>query len=192
MKNICIIVGHARRGTFCEALGEAYMHGAAAAGHRARLFVLSRMKFDPVLHEGFSGVQPLETDLREAQDAIRWADHVVIIFPLWLGTLPAILKGFLERVLQLDFAFRADNSIMGYSPLLKGKSARIVITMGMPTLVYRWYFGAHALRMLTRNILNFVGIRPVRSTLFGAIGSSTDNKRRRWLLDMQGLGHEAA
>ncbi len=192
MRKVCIIVGHAQRETFCEALAEAYMHGAAAAGHQARLFVLSRMAFDPILHEGFSKVQPLEPDLKEAQDAIGWADHLVIVFPLWLGTLPAILKGFLERVLQPGFAFESDANLSGYKPLLKGKSARIVITMGMPALVYRFYFGAHALKMFKRNILNFVGISPVRHTLFGMIGASSEKTRRRWLDKMQRLGHAAA
>lgn len=192
MKKICIIVGHAQRGTFCEALGEAYMHGAGTAGHQARLFVLSRMTFDPVLHEGFSKVQALEPDLEEAQQAIGWADHLVIVFPLWLGTLPAILKGFLERVLLPGFAFESDAGFAGYRPLLKGKSARVIITMGMPALIYRFYFGAHALKMLKRNILNFVGIGPVRHTLFGGIGMSSDATRRRWLTKVQALGHAAA
>lgn len=192
MTRICIIVGHAQRNTFCEALAEAYMHGAATAGHQARLYVLSRMTFDPILHEGFSKVQPLEQDLQAAQDAIGWADHIVIVFPLWLGTLPALLKGFLERVLQPGFAFRSDTSMTGFKPLLSGKSARVIITMGTPAFVYRWYFGAHALKMLKRNILNFVGIRPVRHTLFGMIGASTEEKRLRWLSQVRQLGHEAA
>jgi len=192
MSRICIIVGHAQRGTFCEALAEAYMHGACTAGHQARLFVLSRMTFDPILHEGFSKEQPLEPDLKDAQDAIGWADHLVIVFPLWLGTLPAILKGFLERVLQPRFAFQSDASMSGYKPLLTGKSARVIISMGMPATVYRLYFGAHALKMLKRNILNFVGIRPVRATLFGMVGASTPDKRRYWLAQVQQLGHDAA
>lgn len=192
MKKVCIIIGHAQRGTFCEALGEAYMHGAATAGHQARLFVLSRMTFDPILHEGFSKVQPLEADLKEAQEAIGWADHIVIVFPLWLGTLPAILKGFLERVLQPGFAFESDANLSGYRPLLTGKSARIIITMGMPAFVYRFYFRAHALKMLKRNILSFVGIGPVRHMLFGGIGTSSETTRRRWLRKIQALGHAAA
>jgi NAD(P)H dehydrogenase (quinone) len=100
MARIVILVGHARIGTFCEALGEAYKRGAQAGGHQAELFLTASMAFDPVLHEGFAELQPLEPDLKAAHDAMLAADHLVIIFPLWLGTLPAILKGFLERVLQ--------------------------------------------------------------------------------------------
>jgi putative NADPH-quinone reductase len=114
------------------------------------------------------------------------------VFPLWLGTLPAVLKGFFERVLQPGFAFQSDANLSGYRPLLRGKSARVIITMGMPAMIYRFYFGAHALKMLKRNILNFVGIRPVRATLFGMIGASTPDKRRYWLAQVQQLGHAAA
>ena len=102
MSRIAIIVGHARKDTYCEALGGAYRRGAEAGGHKATLFVTSKMMFDPILHEGFTTIQPLEHDLQVAYDAIMEADHLVFIFPLWLGTLPAIFKGFLERVLQPD------------------------------------------------------------------------------------------
>jgi multimeric flavodoxin WrbA len=102
MSKIAIVVGHARNGTLCEALGEAYARGAKAGGHLVTLVVTSRMSFDPILHEGFARVQPLEPDLTVAHDAMLAADHLVFIFPLWLGTFPAIFKGFLERVLQPD------------------------------------------------------------------------------------------
>ena len=104
MARISIIVGHARRDTYCEALGGAYKRGAESGGHVSEMFVLSKMSFDPILHEGFSKPQPLEPDLQAAQDAIGRADHLVLVFPLWMGSLPAILKGFLERILQPGFA----------------------------------------------------------------------------------------
>lgn len=75
MSRIAIIVGHARTDTFCEAIGEAYRSGAEAGGHHAKLFVTSKMVFDPILHEGFTKVQPLEPDLRAAHDAMMEADH---------------------------------------------------------------------------------------------------------------------
>ena len=191
MARIAIIVGHARRDTYCEALATAYRRGAEAGGHVAELFVLSRMSFDPILHDGFNSVQKLESDLQAAQDAIGRADHVVLIFPLWMGTLPAILKGFIERIFQPGFAMERDEQDAGYRPRLKGKSARVIITMGMPAPVYRWWFGAHALKMLKRNILGFVGIAPVRDTIFGMVGTAADGTRRRWLEKVEALGHAA-
>lgn len=188
-KKIAIVVGHARQGSYCEALGEAYCRGAQAGGHEVSLFNTATMTFDPVLHHGYEKPQELEPDLKKAHDAILAADHLVMIFPLWLGTLPAIFKGFLERVLIAE--------IMGpmkegrFATPLKGKSARVVVTMGMPGFVYRWWYGAHALKVLKRNILGFVGASPVRSTVHGYIEGVSEAKRHQWLQEMEDMGRRA-
>jgi NAD(P)H dehydrogenase (quinone) len=127
MTRIVIIVGHARIGSYCEALAESYDRGAEASGHEVKLFVTSKMSFDPILHDGFERVQPLEKHLNAAHDALLAANHLVFIFPLWLGTLPAIFKGFLERVMQPDLV--ASSKQHKFPKLLKGKSVRFIITM---------------------------------------------------------------
>jgi putative NADPH-quinone reductase len=190
MARIVIVVGHARTGTYCDALGEAYRRGAESGRHEAKLFATAGMSFDPVLREGFAKVQPLEPDLEAAHAAMLAADHLVLIFPLWLGTLPAILKGFLERVLQPDLVEPAKAG--KFVKLLRGKSARVIVTMGMPGLVYRWWFGAHALKMLRRNILGFMGVRPVCSTIYGFIEGVGAERRRRWLAEVEAMGRRAA
>lgn len=192
MSRIVIVVGHSRRSTLCEALGEAYQRGAKAGGHDARLFVLSRMSFDPILHDGFSKPQTLEPDLAAAQAAIGAADHIVLVFPLWFGTLPAILKGFIERIFQPGFAIEGSIKDGSYRAKLKGKSARIIMTMGMPGFIYRWYYGAHALKMLKRNILGFVGFSPVRSTIHGMVEAVGVDQRARWLAEAEQMGRAAA
>lgn len=189
MTRIVIIVGHARSGTYCGALAEAYMRGAESAGHDVSLFNTASMTFDPVLRGAYRALQPLEPDLEAARSAILAADHMVLIFPLWLGTLPAIFKGFLERVIQPDI-FEPAKTGKFVTPW-KGKSARIVITMGMPSFIYRWYFGAHALKMLKRHILGFLGVAPIRSRLLGNIEGVAKECRTRWFADMEALGRAA-
>ncbi|HTS38999.1 MAG TPA: NAD(P)H-dependent oxidoreductase [Xanthobacteraceae bacterium] len=186
MKRIVIVVGHSRPNTFCEALAESYAKGAQAAGHEVKLFVTCKMAFDPILHEGFNEIQPLEADLKAAHDAMLAADHLVLIFPLWLGTLPAILKGFLERVLQPDLVGPSRQG--KFVRLLEGKSARVIITMGMPGFIYRWWYGAHALKMLKRNILRFMGVSPIRSTIYGNVEGAGPERRARWLRDVEAMG----
>ncbi len=188
MSKIVIVVGHARKATYCERLGQAYRDGAVSNGHEVRLFVLSKMAFDPILHEGFSKEQPLEPDLADAQAAIGAADHLVIIFPLWFGTLPAILKGFIERIMQPGFAVKSVSNLRGYIPLLTGKSARVIVTMGMPAWLYRWYFGGHAVKMLRRNILGFVGIAPVKTMLLGRVDAVSETRRSQWIRAVESLG----
>ena len=171
MANVTIIVGHPRQNTYCDALAQSYAKGAKAGGHDVQLFALSTMQFDPILRGGYVEVQPREPDLESAFEAIRDADHLVIIFPLWLGDMPALLKGFLERVLQPEIFGLAQ--VGEFAQVLKGKSARIIITMGMPGIIYKYWFGAHALKLIRRNILKFMGVRPVRSTIFGGIESAS-------------------
>ena len=192
MSKVMIVVGHPQRTTFCEALGRAYARGATAAGHDAKLFIISEMNFDAILHDGYRREQPLEPDLRSAYETLATCDHVVLIFPLWCGDMPAILKGFIERVLQPDLlAIEGSHDRASWS-ILKGKSARIIMTMGMPGWFYRWYFGAHALKLLKRNILHFTGVTPVRSTVYGMVVGVGDEQRKQWLREVEALGHQAS
>jgi NAD(P)H dehydrogenase (quinone) len=127
--------------------------------------------------------------VQDANGAIMGADHLVFVFPLWLGTLPAIFKGFLERVLQPDLVEPSKSG--KFVKILKGKSARVMMTMGMPGFAYRWCFGAYALRMFKRNMLGFVGVSPVRSTIRGMIEAAGQEKRRSWLADAEAMGRRA-
>lgn len=130
--------------------------------------------------------------LAQSQAAIGRADHLLIVYPLWLGTMPALLKAYLEQVFRPGFAFALGGSGGARKRPLKGKSARIVVTMGMPVFFYRWYFGAHGLKSLERSILGFAGIGPIRESLFGMIEQASDAKRRAWLAKLRRLGAAAA
>lgn len=187
-----IVVGHPQRNTFCEALGKAYQNAAQEAGHEARLFILADMKFDPIPHDGYRKIQPLEPDLDAAYQSLSACNHLVAIFPLWCGDMPALMKGFIERILQPDLISRENTeNAMNWS-IFKDKTARIIMTMGMPVSIYRFWYRGHALKLLTRNILNFIGIKPVRHTLFGMIGTSKPRTREQWLEQVRQLGREAA
>jgi putative NADPH-quinone reductase len=129
--------------------------------------------------------------VRRCQADIAWAEHLVIVYPLWLGGMPAMLKGFLEQVLRPGFAVGKQGEA-AFTKLLHGRSARIVVTMGMPALVYRWYFGAHSLKSLERNILRFCGIGPIRESLIGSVEALGAIGRTKWLGRMQALGRRAA
>jgi putative NADPH-quinone reductase len=192
-RRIVIIQGHpdADPRRFCRALVDAYIAGARDAGHEVRLLDVTTLDF-PVLRtrEAWERGPPPEAIVR-AQDDVRWADHVVLVFPLWLGALPALLKAFLEQLFRPGFAFTGSLA-QGGKRQLGGRSARLVVTMGMPALVYRWYFGAHSLRSLERNVLRFCGISPVRDTIIGMVESGDGRRRTRWLERMRALGRRGA
>jgi len=136
--------------------------------------------------------QILPAGLHEAHAAIEWANHLVLIFPLWLGDMPALLKGFLEQIMRPGIAFSAEGGNPFAHKRLQGRSARIVCTMGMPAAIYRLYFRAHSIRSLERNILGFVGIAPVDETLIGMVGKFDEKSGRRWLAKMRKLGQSGA
>jgi putative NADPH-quinone reductase len=179
MAKIAIVVGHPRSGTFCEALAEAYREGAIAAGHEVELIPLATLAFDPILREAYVRVQPREPALEAAYRVLHSADHLVLIFPLWLGDMPALFKGFLERILQPELVGPAKTG--KFVQVLRGKSAHIIVTMGMPGLVYRWWYGGHAVKLLKYNILRFMGVGSVRVTIHGLIEGVGSAARQKWI-----------
>jgi putative NADPH-quinone reductase len=192
-KHILVIDGHPDRrdGRFIHALARAYESGARAGGHTVRSITVSELEF-PLLASGEDfehGTPP--APIRSAQQAIGWADHIVILYPLWLGSMPALLKGFFEQLLRPGFGFAAGAANGLPKKLLKGKSARVVITMGMPAAFYSVVYRAHSLRALKRNILAFCGIRPVRASLVGMVGGLSAARRDAWLKKIEQLGRRA-
>jgi putative NADPH-quinone reductase len=192
-RNVLILNGHpdtASKG-LCHALAEAYADGAREAGHAVRRLDVAGIDFG-FLHsqaEFEKGTPP--PPIAAAQESILWANHLVVIFPLWLGDMPAVLKAFFEQTLRPGFAFSYRPS--GFPAMhLKGRSARVIVTMGMPALIYRWYFRAHGLKNLKRNVLRFVGFSPVRDTVLGSVTTRSKASIRRSLDEVKSLGRQAA
>lgn len=190
-KNILIIQGHpdAGGGHFCHALADAYAEGALAGGHVVKRIAVGALDFPLLRTKEDWDRQPPPDVLRESQETIRWAQHIVIVYPLWLGSMPALLKAFFEQVFRPNLLGTQENAQSLLA--LRGRTAHIVITMGMPALIYRWYFGAHSLKSLERNILKFVGIKPVRESLIGSV-EAREPKRIAWLEHMRAFGAKAA
>lgn len=191
---VLLIQGHpdALLPHLCQALADAYAQGAQAAGIEVRRVEVARLDF-PLLRSQIEwetgGLPPA---LQAAQNDIAWAQHVVLFFPLWLGDMPALLKGFLEQVARPNFAFRSEGSNPFGHKGLSGRSARVVVTMGMPALVYRWYYRAHSVKSLERNVLGFVGMAPVHETLIGMVDKLDDTAAKKWLSKMRSLGRSGA
>lgn len=192
-RRIVVIQGHPdpdpRR--LCRALADAYAEAAQAAGHSVTRIDIAALDFPLLRTQDAFEHGAVPESLRPAQDAIVAAEHIVLVFPLWLGTMPALVKAFLEQVMRPGVAF-AYQEKGNPRLLLAGRSARLVVTMGMPAFVYRFWYFAHGLKGLERNILHFVGIRPVRETLFGMVGAASEAKRRSWLEQMRALGARGA
>ena len=185
-RKILIIDGHPdpdpRR--FVHALARAYAKGAA--DYEVRVLRLAELDF-PLLRKAKDWMESAPPPaIATAQADIQWADHLVILYPLWLGDVPALLKAFLEQTMRPGFALSYREH--GFpKKLLAGRTAHIVVTMGMPAFFYRLFYGSHSVKSLERNILKFVGIKPIARTVIGMVEASA-KKRREWLGKLEAFG----
>ncbi|WP_370660203.1 NAD(P)H-dependent oxidoreductase [Massilia glaciei] len=193
-KRILLIQGHpdANAGHLCHSLETAYASAATEAGHEVHRIEVARLDFPLLRSQNDWENGEVPPALARSQDEIVWANHLVLFFPLWLGDMPALLKGFLEQVARPGFAFAKGKRNPLTKKALSGRSARVVVTMGMPALVYRWFFRAHSVKSLERNILGFVGIAPVDETLIGRVGDMRPPATEKWLAKMETLGAQGA
>lgn len=173
---------------FVHALVEAYTEGAREAGNEVSRIDIAQLDF-PWLQQpkDFEQGEPPAV-IGEAQRAIEQADHVVFVYPLWLGDMPAILKAFLEQAFRPAFVTNSKAGMSSFgSHRLKGKSARLVVTMGMPGLFYRLFYRAHSVKSFRSNILRFCGFKPVRTSVISvSVGGA--KARARWLRRLQTMG----
>ncbi|OGU21185.1 MAG: NAD(P)H dehydrogenase [Hydrogenophilales bacterium RIFOXYD1_FULL_62_11] len=179
--NVLIILGHPRTDSFCGALADAYGKGASEAGTEVRRLDLAKLDFDPDVHTPSPNQQAFEDDIRKARALILWAEHLVFVYPTWWGTLPALLKGFLDRVLTPHFAFNTCEGGTGYQGLLGGRSAQLITTMDTPPLIHRLVYRQPGRNAMARATLGFCSIRPVRSLVCGSVKDSSLHQRQRWL-----------
>ncbi|MBU2383870.1 MAG: NAD(P)H-dependent oxidoreductase [Alphaproteobacteria bacterium] len=192
MTRVLVLDGHPDPGPerFCHALADAYAAGATAAAHDVRRLRLCDLEFpDLTRRDDWEGA-PAPAAIQGVQADILWAQHLVIIYPLWLGFMPARLKALFEQTFRPGFAFGQRERTIGVGRL-KGRTARIIVTMGMPAAFYRGFYFAHALTALRRNILSFVGIGPTRSNIVGNAEGISDLQCERWLDKVSALGSRA-
>ncbi|GAB6141603.1 NAD(P)H-dependent oxidoreductase [Methylosoma difficile] len=191
-KRIVLIQGHPDPSgdRFCHALAAEYLKGAQAAGHHIQVIDIAKIQF-PILRTQADFYEGAATEsLQQVQQTIQAAQHLVIIYPLWLGSMPAYLKAFIEQVFCPSFAFDKGGDGHRWIKLLAGKTAHIVVTMGMPAFIFRWYYLAHSLKSLERNILHFCGIKTTHETLIGKVDTMDASKRQQWLGKMELMGRD--
>jgi NAD(P)H dehydrogenase (quinone) len=190
MKNILLILGHPSENSFCNALLDAYQKGAEAKGANCKILYISRLEFNINLSDGYkTGAEiPLEKDLIEAQQSILWADHVVMAYPNWWGFMPAVAKGFIDRVLMPGFAFKNHSGKIFPEKLLAGKSIRLLITMDTPKWWFYLIYRASQYQILKDIVFGYVGFDPIRYSTFGFMRKSTDAQRKTWLRKTEQLG----
>lgn len=188
MKKILIIIGHPNPKSLNHALADNYANGARQAGYDVEVLSLTALQFDPILRMGYAAEQALEPDLKLAQESIRKADHLVVVFPSWWGSTPALLKGFIDRTFLPGFAFKYKKDSVWWDRLLSGRTGHIVVTMDTPWF-YNWLvYGNANIKAMKAATFQFCGIKRVKVTTFDSVRSSTEARRAAWLQQMTQMG----
>lgn len=188
MKKVLIINAHTNKESYNEALAQEYYKGCLASKNEVTMISLRDLQFDYNLSGGFHSKTELEPDLKSAQEKITWAQHIVIIHPVWWGTFPAVLKAFFDRVLLPGYAFKYRQNSPLWDKLLANKTAHIIYTSDTPAFIYNWFYGKPSVKILKNRVLGFCGIKTTKVVGIGPIRNSTPEFRQKWLNKIYKLG----
>lgn len=194
-KRILVLNGHPGQSSLSKSLTASYAEAAQKAGHDVRLHDLGQMSFDMDYGEGgYENPKTLEPDLEAFLADLEWAEHVVLGTPMWWGGMPAKLKGLFDRAFLPGRTFdtRHTNMFGIPKPLLTGKTARVLLTSDTPAFFLRLAYGNALKKLLGRQILGFVGIKPTRYSQFAPASHPDAAKVENWLDQARALGAKAA
>ena len=190
-KKILVILCHPDSNSFCGSITRAYVDGAMNTGAEIRELKLGELTFDPVLWNGYNKIQELEPDLEKAQELIHWSNHLVFVYPNWWGSMPALMKGFFDRVFLPGFAFKYGEGTSLPEKLLTGRTAHLMVSMDTPGWYYRWVFHRPGHNQMKRTILEFCGIKVAKITEFAPIRDSSKEQREKWIALAKEQGEKA-
>ena len=189
-KKILIINGHPDQESFNYGLSEAYIKGAKESNAIIKEINIRELEFNPNLQFGYRKRTALEPDLIDAQEKLKWADHIVWVYPIWWGSVPAIMKGFLDRVLLPGYAFNKREGSVWWDKYFTGKTSHLICTMDQPTWYYKWVYGNPSHNAMKKLTMNFIGVKSVKITAIGPIRLSKDEFRQKWLSKVENLGRK--
>ncbi|MEO0683417.1 MAG: NAD(P)H-dependent oxidoreductase [Pseudomonadota bacterium] len=191
-RRIFVWVAHPKPNSLCAALADAYQASAEAAGAQVRRMNLSEMTFDPLAPAYVKDLPELEPDLAAWQAGVAWADHLLVVHPLWWGAMPAQAKAVLDRALAPGFAYKYHARGVAWDKLLAGKTADAVITSDTPPIIDTLIYRRTARRVLCNQILGFCGVKARKVLQLGSVKLADARKIRGWLDRLAGLGARAA
>ncbi|MGM7683322.1 NAD(P)H-dependent oxidoreductase [Cytobacillus sp. Hm23] len=187
-EKILVFLGHPDNNSYCGALADSYVKGAKASGADVRYLRIGDMDFKTNLKHGYNVVMELEDDLVKGQQYLKWADHIVFVFPTWWGSLPASFKGFFDRALLPGFGFKYPKGAKFPDKLLKGKTGRLIVTMDTPPWFYKFMYSSPGINAMKKMTLEYCGVKPVKVTQIGSVKEFSNDKREHWIEKIEQLG----
>ncbi|WP_163397832.1 NAD(P)H-dependent oxidoreductase [Flavobacterium fluviatile] len=188
MKKILIINGHPNPESFNFAIANEYHKGVLDSGSQVETITIAELQFNPNLQFGYQKRTELEPDLAEAWKKIQNADHLVWVHPVWWGGLPAITKGFIDRLFLPGMTFQYRKNSVWWDKLLKGKTAHIITTLDQPGWYYRLIYARPSVNQLKKCTLEFCGVEPVKVSYIGIVKTAKEEQRKKWLQKVYDFG----
>ena len=182
MSKIFIVYSHYDEKSFNNAIKDTFIKKAKEEGHTIDLVDLYKEKFDPV----FFG-QPPDAEVLDHRNRIEKSDVIVLIAPIWNFRMPAILEGWIDKVLAPPWAFTFKRLMGNYGyPLgnLKNKKAIIFCTYGSPRMAITTFFLNLPIRRLKRGVFHICGITKINYRRYFAVPFVSDHKRKSYLADV--------
>lgn len=191
-----IIYNHPHEGSFCSAIREAVHSGLKKGGHPCKVINLDKDQFDPVMRgkdlkafvmagrmgeEGLEGVDPI---VLRYMKKLHWAEHIVMIFPVWWMTMPAMMKGFVDKVIFPGVAYKMEDGKL-VSTLSDLRQVTVISTMNTPSDIYKDLFGNSLEGSLIKGTFNQIGIHDVRWISLNMVKQSGDERRWLWLDEIE-------
>jgi len=187
-KKILIINGHPNKESLGSSLADAYKKGALASHADIQEIIIRDLQFNPNLQFGYQKRTELEPDLLTAWEKIKWAEHIVFVFPIWWGGMPSVMKGFFDRLFLPGFAFAYRENSVWWDKLLTGRTAHIIATMDTPYWYFKWIYGNPGINQLKKNTLEFCGIKPVKVSVFSPVRNMRADVLTKYLEKTEQLG----
>ncbi|WP_300570644.1 NAD(P)H-dependent oxidoreductase [Flavobacterium sp.] len=189
--NILIVFNHPYEGSFCNSLLNSVQNGLKMASHSIDLIHLDKEEFNPVMSaqdlKAFRDRKPVDSQVISYQQRLEKADHLIFIFPIWWELMPALMKGFIDRVIFPGLAYDyANKSNTRMKPLLKRiKGVTVITTMNTPGFIYRWFFGNAIQRALIRGTFWKLGYKNRKWISYNRVKMVNQSKREEWLVKLE-------
>ncbi|PFM62808.1 NADPH dehydrogenase [Bacillus cereus] len=185
--NVLIIYAHPSPSSFNASILEHVQKGLQETNHSVTLLDLYKEQFDPVLvfNEEKKRRDLLhEEETKRYRELVQKADTLLFIYPIWWWGMPAILKGFIDRIFVAGFAYKYEGVLP--KGLFKGKKAWVINTLDSPLWYVALLYRSADWIMMKRGVLRFCGIRNIKRSVFQSVKTSKVTKREKWLLQIEG------
>ena len=185
-----IVFNHPYEGSYCNAILNAVTTGLQKAKHEIDLLHLDNDGFNPVMSKAdlkaFVNHKPIDPQVTDYNNRLEKADHLIFIFPIWWDLMPAMTKGFIDRVLSPGVVYDHHPRGFGLVPLLKKlKSVTIITTMNKPKIMYSLLIGNLIRKAILRSVFKTMGYKNLNWISFTSVKSVSQEKRAKWLTNLE-------